>query len=93
MICFWVRTIKSGYKAECLSKKGEHVNTFKEDLKSLLDENVIPELELLKLMQNSYPKVLKTAWWIRSKDLLKVLFKKVVLQKKRYDIDIDLDLD
>ena len=56
--------------------------------KSLLDENVIPELELLKLMQNSYPKVLKTAWWIRSKDLLKVLFKKVVLQKKRYDIDM-----
>ena len=40
MICFWVRTIKSGYKAECLSKKGEHVNTFKEDLKSLLDENI-----------------------------------------------------
>lgn len=40
MICFWVRTIKSGYRAECLSQKGEHVNTFKEDLHSLLDENI-----------------------------------------------------
>lgn len=40
MICFWVRTIKSGYKAEYLSKKGEHINTFKEDLHSLLDENI-----------------------------------------------------
>lgn len=40
MICFWVRTIKSGYKAEYLSQKGEHVNSFKEDLHSLLDENI-----------------------------------------------------
>ena len=40
MICFLVRTVKSGYKAEYLSQKGEHVNSFKEDLHSLLDENI-----------------------------------------------------
>lgn len=37
---FWRGALKSAYKAECLNKEGKHVNTFKEDLKSLLHENV-----------------------------------------------------
>ncbi len=39
-ICVWLFTIKSAYQAECLKKEGRHVNTFKEDLKTLLHENV-----------------------------------------------------
>ncbi len=40
MFWIWRGTTKSAYKAECLDKAGKHVNTFKEDLKSLLHENV-----------------------------------------------------
>ena len=40
MILVWRGTLKSAYKAECLQKKGMHVNTFAEDLKSLLHENL-----------------------------------------------------
>ena len=41
-VMFWVwrGTLKSAYKAECFDKAGKHVNTFQEDLKSLLDENI-----------------------------------------------------
>ena len=40
MIWVWRGTLKSAYKAECLDKNGLHVNTFAEDLKSLLHENL-----------------------------------------------------
>lgn len=40
MILVWRGALKSAYKAECLQKKGMHVNTFAEDLKSLLHENL-----------------------------------------------------
>ena len=40
MILVWRGTLKSAYKAECLQKAGMHVNTFAEDLKSLLHENL-----------------------------------------------------
>lgn len=40
MFCFWREALKSAYKAECLDKAGKHVNTFSEDLKTLLHENV-----------------------------------------------------
>ena len=40
MIWVWRGTLKSAYKAECLDKNGQHVNTFAEDLKSLLHENL-----------------------------------------------------
>lgn len=40
MILVWRGTLKSAYKAECLHKAGMHVNTFAEDLKSLLHENL-----------------------------------------------------
>ena len=40
MIFIWRGTLKSAYKAECLRKEGKHVNTFLEDLKSLLHENL-----------------------------------------------------
>lgn len=36
----WTGALKSAYKAECLDKAGMGVNTFKEDLKSLLHENL-----------------------------------------------------
>ena len=40
MFWIWRGTTKSAYKAECLDKTGKHVNTFGEDLKSLLHENI-----------------------------------------------------
>ena len=40
MVCAWRGTLKSAYKAECLAKEGRHVNNFREDLKSLLHENL-----------------------------------------------------
>lgn len=40
MVCVWRGALKSAYKAECLEKAGKHVNTFVEDLKSLLHENL-----------------------------------------------------
>ena len=39
-ILLWQSTVRGGYKAMCLKKEGKHVPTFKDDLKSLLDENV-----------------------------------------------------
>lgn len=39
MFWVWRGTLKSAYKAECLDKSGKHVNTFREDLRSLLHEN------------------------------------------------------
>lgn len=38
--CTWVCSLRSAYKAECLSKERKHVNTFVEDLRTLLDENL-----------------------------------------------------
>ncbi len=40
MIWAWRGALKSAYKAECLDKDGRHVNSFCEDLKSLLHENL-----------------------------------------------------
>lgn len=40
MILFWKDALCSAYKAECLDKEGRHINTFAEDLKTLLHENV-----------------------------------------------------
>ena len=40
MIWAWKGAVKSAYKAECLQKEGRHVNNFREDLKSLLHENL-----------------------------------------------------
>lgn len=40
VFCFWRGSLKSAYKAECLAKQGKHLNTFKEDLHSLLHENI-----------------------------------------------------
>ena len=36
----WRGALRSAYKAECLAKSGAHVNNFKEDLKTLLHENL-----------------------------------------------------
>lgn len=40
MIWAWRGALKSAFKAECLDKEGRHVNSFVEDLKSLLHENL-----------------------------------------------------
>ena len=40
MICAWRGALRSAYKAECLAKEGKHINTFREDLKTLLHENL-----------------------------------------------------
>ncbi len=40
MVWFWRECVKSAYAAECLDKEGRHVNTFKEDLHTLLHENI-----------------------------------------------------
>ena len=39
-ILFWRTSIKSAYKAQCLTKEGKHVNSFIEDIKSLFNENL-----------------------------------------------------
>lgn len=39
-ITVWRNAVKSSYKAEVLAKEGEHLNTFKEDFKSLFDQNL-----------------------------------------------------
>lgn len=40
MVYIWRETLKSAYYVECQDKAGRHINTFKEDLKTLLHENV-----------------------------------------------------
>ena len=40
MVWIWRGTLKSAYQAECLTKLGKHVRSFREDFKSLLDENI-----------------------------------------------------
>nr|WP_317378598.1 sugar ABC transporter permease [uncultured Faecalimonas sp.] len=40
MVWAWRGALRSAFQAECLDKAGRHVNTFAEDLKSLLHENL-----------------------------------------------------
>lgn len=40
MFLVWRGSLKSAYKAECLARAGKRLNTFKEDTKSLLHENL-----------------------------------------------------
>lgn len=40
MVLAWRGALKSAYKVECLEKEGKHINTFLEDLKTLLHENL-----------------------------------------------------
>lgn len=54
---------------------------------SLLDENIVPELELLKLIKTDYKKILRTFWWIKSKYIIKILLKKKILRKNKYDLN------
>ena len=39
-IIVWRESVKSSYKSEVLAKSGKHLNNFKEDCKSLLDQNL-----------------------------------------------------
>lgn len=39
-ILIWRAAVKSAYKAECLSKEGRHVNSFKDDIKDLFNTNL-----------------------------------------------------
>lgn len=39
-IMLWITSLRSAYKAECLSKAGKHVNSFKDDIKDLFNQNL-----------------------------------------------------
>ena len=39
-LIFWRASVRSGYQALCLRRKGAHVPSFREDCKSLLDGNI-----------------------------------------------------
>ena len=40
MVLAWRGTLRSAYKVECLAKERRHINSFAEDLKTLLHENL-----------------------------------------------------
>lgn len=40
MVYLWREAVKSAYYVECMDKAGKHVNTFTEDLKTLLHDNI-----------------------------------------------------
>lgn len=48
-VLLWRASLKSAYKAECLTKEGKHVNTFKDDLKDLLHMNLHKTLMTLPM--------------------------------------------
>ncbi|MEG2774168.1 MAG: sugar ABC transporter permease [Acetivibrio sp.] len=39
-ILVWREAVKSAYKTECLKKEGKHINSIKDDIKSLFDQNL-----------------------------------------------------
>ncbi|MGN1147059.1 MAG: carbohydrate ABC transporter permease [Lachnospiraceae bacterium] len=39
-ILFWRSSVKSAYKAQCLTKEGKHVNSFLDDIKDLFNGNL-----------------------------------------------------
>lgn len=39
-ILFWKSTVKSAYKAQCLTKEGKHINSFVDDVKDLFNGNL-----------------------------------------------------
>ena len=46
-IFLWTLTVKSAYKVQCQAASGEHINSFKEDIKTLFDRNIHAFLMLL----------------------------------------------
>lgn len=49
-IVAWKEAVKSSYKSEVLAKEGSHLNTFKEDINSLFNQNLHKFLLSLPLM-------------------------------------------
>ncbi|MDD6492894.1 MAG: sugar ABC transporter permease [Firmicutes bacterium] len=49
-ILVWRESVKSSYQAEVLAKNGKHLKTFKEDIKSLFDQNLYKLLLAAPLM-------------------------------------------
>lgn len=49
-IYMWCENLKSGYKAECLSKAGKEINSFGKDVKDLFDKNLHKTLMFLPLL-------------------------------------------
>lgn len=39
-VCIWADNLRSAYKSECMKKEGKHLYTFREDVKSLVNENI-----------------------------------------------------
>lgn len=48
-VIIWREAVKSAYKAEYLKKEGKHVNSFKDDIKSLFNQNLHKTLLCLPL--------------------------------------------
>lgn len=49
-IIVWREAVKSSYKSEVLAKQGKHLNSFKEDFKSLFNQNLHKFLLALPIM-------------------------------------------
>lgn len=49
-IIVWREALKSAYMQECLKKTGKHINSFKDDIKSLLNQNLHKTLLTLPLL-------------------------------------------
>ena len=49
-IVLWRTAVKSGYKAQCLASEGKHIQSFREDLRSLKDDNLHNSLLTLPIM-------------------------------------------
>ena len=39
-VFFWINNVKSAYKAQCLTKEGKHLNSFREDIADLFNGNL-----------------------------------------------------
>ena len=64
MVLAWRGTLRSAYKAECLAKERRHINSFREDLKTLLHENlqkllftILPLIFMICMAFTNYSKI------------------------------------
>lgn len=49
-VVFWVSTVKSAYMVQCLKEQGKHINSFKDELKDLLNVNLHKTLMTVPLI-------------------------------------------
>ena len=53
---------------------------------SLLDENTIPSLELLKIHTYKYSVAKRFVWWVDNYDIFKILLRRIFLKKDKFSI-------